>query len=392
MPSPNYTSTSLEIQTVPDGNNILTIVCKPFADPTANNIDILAIVGQHINPLLSLCEIRGLSVILNETILYDREQAGIPYASFPMARSMVCPTINSLEDMGIIEIVSRGDREQANVYRLNADYEIVVGTIEQTVSPAISIPVASIAIAIETETVEVDSSAKADPTPLEDLARNLAPSLKDSVVDNNIDIIDLAVSHEGTPEPTCMSEPEPTCEVDSEKAKILERLGVDPTSPMFDILLDDDGATNEMIIDWCEFLEAGHLPFKTCNNPVGVAISRLRRGKSPIWPEVALKPEFVEVSLPKPESDPLADMWGKALDDISIQMTAATFSQFTSSKVLEIDGETLILQVNSEYSRVWIEKDHLPKILRAVQGVDGYQDVRVIEVVARPRRRFVDMT
>ena len=51
MPSPNYTSTSLEIQTVPDGNDTLTIVCKPFADPTANNIDILAIVGQQATNL-----------------------------------------------------------------------------------------------------------------------------------------------------------------------------------------------------------------------------------------------------------------------------------------------------------------------------------------------------
>ena len=131
MSTPNYTPTSLEIQTVPDGNDTLTIVCKPFADPTANNIDILAIVGQHINPLLGQCESRAMFIILNETILYDREQAGIPYASFPMARSMVSPTVKSLVNMGLIEVVSRGDREKANVYRLNADYEIVLSAQNQ---------------------------------------------------------------------------------------------------------------------------------------------------------------------------------------------------------------------------------------------------------------------
>ena len=145
-------TTTLEIQTIATDSDTLTIICNPFADPDANNVDVIAVVGQHINPLLGQCESRALNTILNETILYGRQEAGIPYAAFPMARSMVSPTINSLEAMGIIEIVSRGNREHVNIYRLNPDYEVVVGTITITKTTS---PVISISIPIETITVDV---------------------------------------------------------------------------------------------------------------------------------------------------------------------------------------------------------------------------------------------
>ena len=79
-------------------------------------------------------------------------------------------------------------------------------------------------------------------------------------------------------------------------------------------------------------------------------------------------------------------MWDEALWHLEHQVMPAVFRNlFMGLCVLEVWGDCLVLQANSDYQRAWLEKDHLDKILQTVQEFEDYRYITTIEVVARKR-------
>ncbi|MHB1652524.1 MAG: chromosomal replication initiator protein DnaA [Desulfitobacteriaceae bacterium] len=89
-----------------------------------------------------------------------------------------------------------------------------------------------------------------------------------------------------------------------------------------------------------------------------------------------------------PQSSSLNSLWKQTLDKLESELSKQSFETwFSSTRLLEINGDTLIVSVPNEFAKDWLESRYSPLIRSAIQPILG-RSVTLHFVIPDPSENF----